>query len=379
MTDDLNQYLKLLFSLNDPIYYSIVFTVLLFILLYLIFKYVVHPMQKKYKAEKMELELKNARLMALFAELDPDPVIRINMQGEIIYMNNSAAALVKDEKLDGRHIKEIIPIINFPVDYYILNNRSKNISYSLNSKNYSILFKGISSLEIAQLYFHDITEKIEYENKLKELSASLQNKIEEDRQRIARELHDDIGQNLLILKMNLINKYRSILNNAGLENDFQESIDFLQKILLELKIILYDLKPPVLEEMGLNMALSSLINKISGDGLLKGSFNVFGIEERINPKIEITLYRIVQEAINNILKHSYAKEFSVQLIRQDSMLKMLIYDDGVGFNYNNNGFNGYGLINMRERVESFKGNFKIESSNNNGTLLVIEIPVEVIE
>lgn len=379
MTEDLNQYLKLLFSLNDPIYYSIVFTVLLFILLYLIFKYVVHPMQKKYKAEKMELELKNARLMALFAELDPDPVIRINMQGEIIYMNNSAAALVKDEKLDGRHIKEIIPIINFPVDYYILNNRSKNISYSLNSKNYSILFKGISSLEIAQLYFHDITEKIEYENKLKELSASLQNKIEEDRQRIARELHDDIGQNLLILKMNLINKYRSILNNAGLENDFQESIDFLQKILLELKIILYDLKPPVLEEMGLNMALSSLINKISGDGLLKGSFNVFGIEERINPKIEITLYRIVQEAINNILKHSYAKEFSVQLIRQDSMLKMLIYDDGVGFNYNNNGFNGYGLINMRERVESFKGNFKIESSNNNGTLLVIEIPVEVIE
>ena len=379
MTDDLNQYLKLLFSLNDPIYYSIVFTVLLFILLYLIFKYVVHPMQKKYKAEKMELELKNARLMALFAELDPDPVIRINMQGEIIYMNNSAAALVKDEKLDGRHIKEIIPIINFPVDYYILNNRSKNISYSLNSKNYSILFKGISSLEIAQLYFHDITEKIEYENKLKELSASLQNKIEEDRQRIARELHDDIGQNLLILKMNLINKYRSILNNAGLENDFQESIDFLQKILLELKIILYDLKPPVLEEMGLNMALSSLINKISGDGLLKGSFNVFGIEERINPKIEITLYRIVQEAINNILKHSYAKEFSVQLIRQDSLIKMLIYDDGVGFNYNNNGFNGYGLINMRERVESFKGNFKIESSNNNGTLLVIEIPVEVIE
>jgi signal transduction histidine kinase len=379
MTDNLNQYLKLLFSLNDPIYYSIVFTVLLFILLYLIFKYVVHPMQKKYKAEKMELELKNARLMALFAELDPDPVIRINMQGEIIYMNNSAAVLVKDEKLDGRHIKEIIPIINFPVDYYILNNRSKNISYSLNSKNYSILFKGISSLEIAQLYFHDITEKIEYENKLKELSASLQNKIEEDRQRIARELHDDIGQNLLILKMNLINKYRSILNTAGLENDFQESIDFLQKILLELKIILYDLKPPVLEEMGLNMALSSLINKISGDGLLKGSFNVFGVDKRLNPKVEITLYRIVQEAINNILKHSYAKEFSVQLIRQNSIIKMLIYDDGIGFNYNNNGFNGYGLINMRERVESFKGNFKIESSNNNGTLLVVEIPVEVIE
>ncbi len=379
MSKELNQYLKLLFSLNDPIIYSIVFTILLFILLYLIFKHIVRPMQRKYNDEKAELELKNARLMALFAELDPDPVIRINLQGEIIYMNNAAAKLVKDEKLEGRRIREIIPQINFPVEHYIRSDKSKNVTHSLNSKNYSILFKGISSLEIAQLYFHDITEKIEHENKLRELSSALQNKIEEDRQRIARELHDDIGQNLLILKMNLINKYRDIIKNAGMEKEFQESIDSLQKILLELKIILYDLKPPVLEELGLIMALSSLINKISGVGLLKGSLNVIGFEERLNPKLEIALFRIVQEAINNILKHSYAKEFSVQLIKQNNILKMLIYDDGIGFNSNNSRFNGFGLINIKERVENFKGVFKIDSSNNGGTLLVVEIPVEKME
>ena len=379
MSNELNQYLKLLFSLNDPIIYSIVFTVLLFILLYLIFKHIVRPMQRKYNDEKAELELKNARLMALFAELDPDPVIRINLQGEIIYMNNSAAKLVKDEKLEGRRIREIIPQINFPVENYIRSDKSKNVTHSLNSKNYSILFKGISSLEIAQLYFHDITEKIEHENKLRELSSALQNKIEEDRQRIARELHDDIGQNLLILKMNLINKYRDIIKNAGMEKEFQESIDSLQKILLELKIILYDLKPPVLEELGLIMALSSLINKISGVGLLKGSLNVIGFEERLNPKLEIALFRIVQEAINNILKHSYAKEFSVQLIKQNNILKMLIYDDGIGFNSNNGKSDGFGLLNIKERVENFKGVFKIDSSNNGGTLLVVEIPVEKME
>jgi len=379
MSNELNQYLKLLFSLNDPIIYSIVFTVLLFILLYLIFKHIVRPMQRKYNDEKAELELKNARLMALFAELDPDPVIRINLQGEIIYMNNSAAKLVKDEKLEGRRIREIIPQINFPVEHYIRSDKSKNVTHSLNSKNYSILFKGISSLEIAQLYFHDITEKIEHENKLRELSSALQNKIEEDRQRIARELHDDIGQNLLILKMNLINKYRDIIKNAGMEKEFQESIDSLQKILLELKIILYDLKPPVLEELGLIMALSSLINKISGVGLLKGSLNVIGFEERLNPKLEIALFRIVQEAINNILKHSYAKEFSVQLIKQNNILKMLIYDDGIGFNSNNGKSDGFGLLNIKERVENFKGVFKIDSSNNGGTLLVVEIPMEKME
>ena len=111
--------------------------------------------------------------------------------------------------------------------------------------------------------------------------------------------------------------------------------------------------------------------------MLRGSLNIFGIEERLNPRLEIALFRIVQEAINNIIKHSQAMEFSVQLVKRGNDLKMFIYDDGIGFNSNNSGINGFGLINIKERVESFKGVFKIDSTENNGTLLVIEIPLEL--
>jgi len=376
MLKDLKQYVNLLFNINDPIFYSIIFAVLIFILLYLIFKNIIYPLQKKFISEKNELELKNARLMALFAELDPDPVLRLNKSGKIIYINKSAGMLLKDEKLEGRHIKRIIPSINFSIENFIENDRTKTFYFNNDSKNYTIQFKGISSLEIAQLYFHDITEKIEYEKKLKDLSVILQNNIEEDRQRIARELHDDIGQNLLILKMNLINKYRHIIKATGQEASFNESMDFFQNIISELKIILYDLKPPMLEEMGLSQALSSLVNKVSEEGSIKGSLNTFGFNERLNPKMEITLYRIAQEALNNIIKHSRAKEFSINLIRTDGLIKMIINDDGIGFHTPDTGKKGYGLLNISERVESFNGVFKMDTSNNNGTMLVIELPLE---
>jgi len=376
MLKELKQYVDLLFNINDPIFYSIIFAVLIFILLYLIFKNIIYPLQKKFVNEKNELELKNARLMALFAELDPDPVLRINKAGEIIYINKSAGMLLNDEKLEGKNIKSIIPSIDFSIENFIAKDRKKTIYFNNNSKNYTIQFKGISSLEIAQLYFHDITEKIEYEKKLKDLSAILQNNIEEDRQRIARELHDDIGQNLLILKMNLINKYGNIIKAAGQEASFYESMDFFQNILSELKIILYDLKPPMLEEMGLSQALLSLVNKVSEEGSIKGSLNTFGFNERLNPKMEITLYRIAQEALNNIIKHSRAKEFSINLIKKDGLIKMIINDDGIGFNIPDKDKHGYGLLNISERVESFNGVFKMDTSDNNGTMLVIELPLE---
>ena len=344
----------------------------------MIFKYVVYPLQNKFTTEKRALELKNARLMALFAELDPNPVIRINNQGKIIFMNSSASGLIKSEKLEGKTITQIIPAINFPVNYYITNNKAKEITYTINSKSYSILFKGISSLKIAQLYFHDITEKIEYQNKLKNLSGTLQNKIEENKLRIARELHDGIGQNLLFLKMDLLKNYRQLTNKNSDARELKDSIEYLQKTILELKIILYDLKPPALEELGLTVAVSSLVNKISAEGILKGSLNVFGLEKRLNLNLEIALFRIIQEALNNIVKHSGAKEFSIQIVKKNNVLRMLIFDDGVGFNINKTNSNGYGLLNIKERAENFNGKFKVDSSNN-GTLLIIEIPMENTE
>ncbi len=375
MGEELNEYIKLLFNLNDPIYYSILFAIILFMLIYIVFKHIIFPLQKKHLDETNALELKNARLMALFAELDPNPVIRTDINGKIIYTNDSAKHLVKKGDITGKLINEIIPQIDIPVIDYINTDKSRSFLFDTESGNYSVLFRGISSLKIAQLYFHDITEKIENEKKLKSFSDSLQNKIEQERQRIAAELHDGIGQDLLLLKMDLINNYNSIIKNGDGHECYKDSIDSLQKIIAELNVILFDLMPTTLKEMGLGPSLASMVNKITATGYIKGSLNIIGLNERLSEKLEINIYRIIQEALSNIIKHSDAKEFSIQFINRNKRIKILISDDGTGIPENIEKSSGFGLINIKERVEYFNGIFKIDTSGKNGTLLVIDIPM----
>ncbi len=379
LSKELHEYLHLLARPDDPIYYSILFIVILFILLILIFNYIIFPLRKKYLLETHALELKNSRLMALFAELDPDPVIRTDYNGKIIFSNGSAKQLIKENVLEGKHISEIIPDINFSVKEYINQNKSENLIFINNYKYYSVLFRGISSLQIAQAYFHDITDKVEYENKLIGLSINLQNLIEEERQRIARELHDGIGQNLLLLRMNFINYNKKKSLEPEMNNGFQNSLDLFDSTISELKNIIYGLKPSILEEMGLGPTLASLIKKISEESTFQGSLNILGFEQRLDKKLELSIYRIIQEALNNIIKHSNASTFMVQLDDSDGKIKINISDDGIGISNNNKGHNGFGLLNIQERVKSFGGTFKIGQNNNKGTYLNINIPIKEIK
>ncbi len=278
----------------------------------------------------------------------------------------------------GSSITRILPQIDIPVIDYINTDGAKSFLYNINSKNYIVHFRGISSLQIAQIYFHDITEKIENEKKLKSLSDNLLTNIEQERQRIARELHDGIGQELLLLKMNLLHEYKDkdIDHGSGNTELLKNSIEALKKIITELNIVLFNLTPTMLKEMGLGPSLASIVNKISSSGFIEGSINIVGLTERLNGKLELTIYRIVQEALNNIIKHSNAKEFSIQFICTNERIKLLISDNGIGIPPEKKGHAGFGLLNIRERVEYFNGVLKIDSSEKNGTLLVIDIPLE---
>ncbi len=313
--------------------------------------------------------------MALFAELDPDPVIRINLQGNIIFSNDSAKQLITGEHLSmDKHISQIITNINFPISEYILQDKSCNLVYNTNSTFYSVFFRGISSLQIAQLYFHNITDKEAYERKLRDLSNNLQSTLEDERQRIARELHDGIGQNLLLLQMDLNQNYKDFFKEPESDSKFQGTLGLLQNTIFDLKNILYNLKPSLLEEMGLSAAIATTINKISGESCIKGKLKIIGSERRLDKKLELAIYRIIQESISNIIKHSEASSFIIQLSYLKQKINILITDNGIGLtNYNNH--KGFGLLNIRERVKSFSGSFKIGGLPDKGTFLNIEIPL----
>lgn len=379
MDNELESLLDALFSLESPIYFSLFLTLAIFALIYIFLRYILFPLQKKHSSEKKDLELKNARLMALFTELDPDPVIRIDSEGKIIFTNDAAKNLSSSGILLEKNINELISEINFSIKDAIKNNLSRQLSLKIENKYYSILFRGTSYLNIGQFYFRDISERKEFEEKLvesrrqlKELSKHLQNKLEEERQRIARELHDGIGQNLLLLKLRL----QAIEEkSAGGYTDYPELIETLESSIKDLKQILYDLKPRILEEMGLKPALAALCEKISKESGINGSIDFIGNDERFDNNLEVVFYRITQEAMNNIVKHSKASDFNIQLINQNNFLRLMISDDGIGFDQSLNK-NGMGLINMKERIESFRGNLKIDSAEGSGTVIIVEIPKE---
>jgi signal transduction histidine kinase len=376
---ELKDYIDLLFSIHNPILYVIFLILFFLVTVYIFFKYILYPIQKKYIEEKKEYELKNARLMALFAELDPDPILRIDVKGNIIHANEAAKSLNHNESIIGENVMDFFPQLESHPAQLIKENKSFTFTYQNSSKYYEVWFRGVTNLEIAQLYFKDLTERnlfekelVKSKNKLQELSNRLQDKVEEERQRISRELHDSVGQNLLFIKLMLQNSNFLDPNNRDSNKKITSA---LETSIIELKRILFDLKPRILEEAGLNAAISSLCANISSQTSIKGDVDFIGTEDRLNNKLEICIYRIIQEGLSNIVKHSKANRFNILIVNSTNSIRIMISDNGIGFHQDKSSVNPhFGLMNMRERIQNFNGTFKIETEEDKGSILIVEIP-----
>ncbi|MBI5807903.1 MAG: hypothetical protein HZA74_05835 [Ignavibacteriales bacterium] len=389
MIESLNKLLNYFFHIENPVLAAVLFVAFVLSFIVIVFKYLVFPLANKFEKEKELIELRSAKLMSLFAQLDPDPLIRINNAGTILVSNYALKDIFKDENFLGRNINEFLPDLNLPLGDNFTSTTMKFVK-KINDKYFLILYRSNAELNIGHLYFRDITEQKEaeeklfsYQKQLKKFSEELQNKIEEERNQISKTLHDSIGQSLSLLRIKL-NSCKEDAVEPKQKKEYEEFISTIEEIITELKSISHTLKPRALESMGLKMAITHLINDISeGTGII-GELNFADEDLRYDEKLEINLFRIVQESLNNILKYAQATKFGVQLINSKNSIRLIISDNGKGFNpeevLKNSGLNGgMGLLNIKERVESFGGNLKIDSNENDGTILIIEIPIKNYE
>ena len=226
-----------------------------------------------------------------------------------------------------------------------------------------------------------------YENLLKRekelelLSGARVQAQEEERRRISREIHDGLGQLLTAIKLNLEILEDSLPAHDEARSRVGESKQLLDNVLKEAREISYNLMPSVLDDFGLGPGLQSLCEQFSKRASLKISFHEHGLKERLTPDVEIGLYRIVQEALNNVVKHAEAKEVEVQIVRHKNRLRVTIEDDGIGISgglptQKDVESGGTGLVSMRERASSFGGTFLIDSSPGKGTMINVEIPMK---
>lgn len=199
---------------------------------------------------------------------------------------------------------------------------------------------------------------------------------EDERARIARELHDEVAQYLSAFSLEL-GALRSNLKKA----DTTRVVDHLQGLNRQMSQSLYhlvhDLRPPHLDELGLVPALNSLIAQDCQPKGLEVEFDVQGNQQRLNPLVETVLYRVAQEALNNVCRHSGVKQVKVQLSYTHGEVTIRVSDHGAGFDPSEKFHppRGWGLAGMRERVESLSGRLNLESAPGKGTCVEVVIPL----
>lgn len=375
METELNDYLQYVINLNDPVVSSITFTVFFIATIYVLRKCKFF-LPYRLNIENKRPEMKNIKFMALFAELSPDPMIRIDEDGTILHANE-AARIIEPQGITGRNIRNYLPALPANITALIKSNASFPISVNVSKRFYEVWFNSYSRLHYAQLYFKDLTERNLMEQELTESKKQLQcltmhlyDSIEEERKTVASKLHDSVGQNLLFIKL-LLQECTSERQFRKIRGKISNTLD---STLGELKNISHNLKPTILYDVDLPSAIIALSNKIMSETKLKGNVDIVGTLEKLPNKTEISLYRIIQEALTNIVKHSNALHFSIQILSFNDCVKVIITDDGIGFEFIPDPKSHFGLSNIKERVDNLLGTFKIESSYGRGTVLLISIP-----
>ena len=248
--------------------------------------------------------------------------------------------------------------------------------------NIAPLRNGKGELIGAMNCFQDITERKQAAKELEEanqrlriLSRRLFEVQEEERRHLARELHDEIGQALTAAKINL----QSVTGNGGGVTfaRLQETTGILDRLLGQVRQISLDLRPSMLDDLGLVPALRSLLDQQGRRASVAVRLSAENIPEKLGPEIQTTCFRIAQEAITNALRHAGATQIEIDLRRENGELRLLVRDNGLGFDVESAQAQpvGLGLIGVKERAALVGGRARIISSPNKGTTIEVSVPL----
>lgn len=224
----------------------------------------------------------------------------------------------------------------------------------------------------------EIWERLRIEEARQEVLRQLVSAQEEERRRLSRELHDGIGQHLTALMLGLKSLDESSVPATRVTLKKLQTLT--ETVGREIHDMALELRPTALDDLGLLRTLSNYVDEWSGKAGVPVDFHSTGLDEkRLRPPVETTIFRVVKEALHNVLKHAGAKRVSLILERRDDQAVVIIEDDGKGFDYESiqrtTSRRRLGLLGMEERVALVNGELKIESSTGCGTTVFVRIPL----
>ncbi|HKQ08411.1 MAG TPA: chemotaxis protein CheB [Blastocatellia bacterium] len=233
----------------------------------------------------------------------------------------------------------------------------------------------------AVMAFYDIPER-RADRRRRQGMHMLVSALEDERRRISRNLHDQLGQQLTALKLRLESLFAES-GYAAFREDIRKVQTLVEAIDRDLDFMAWELRPMALDDLGLPAALANFVQEWETHSRVRTEFHDSGIgNPRLLPEVETMLYRIAQEALNNVVKHAQASRVEVMLERRANQVILIVEDDGIGFDSNQESDGGpragLGLLGMRERAALVGGQFEIESAPGKGTTVYVRAPFQTV-
>lgn len=216
------------------------------------------------------------------------------------------------------------------------------------------------------------------DSRLKELAQRFMRLQVNERRGFSRELHDGINQLLVSCKFRIElaeNKLKRGHEKEVIHQELAKAGDLINQTISEVRQISHNLRPTLLDDLGLDTALKALIDQFMERTEIQVTYR-FDVSTKLPDEIEITVYRLTQESLTNIEKHAQAKNISLQVLQSHRHVMFECLDDGKGISKKSDLFSGIGLINMRERIELIGGDFMLESQRGKGTKVHALLPLE---
>ena len=359
------------------------------------------------RKKNLKLENKELHTSLNYIKLDPFPELEAKLYKDLSENNkklkNYKESLRYLEKYDSlnniiKNQSQIEKVEEIEIKYQTEKKEKANLQLKLKNEktnNFliaSLLFIFLSSI-ITVLTFKNSNKKRKVAEQQKELETqknltllkeqeittinAMVDGQEKERKQIAEDLHDNLGSVLATLKLHFeklkINCEKNLIDPEILFNKTENLID---EAYIKVRSIAHAKNSGVIANEGLLVAIRIMADKISSADKIKIEVIDFGLNKRLKNSLEITIFRIIQELITNVIKHAEAKNATINISLYDENLNIIIEDDGKGFDFKKVNFKkGMGISSIKTRIEHLKGTFKIDSTLEKGSSIIIDIPI----